>query len=151
MWPQKILWLPAHLKSQERGWMNCVPTRSSFHGCQCNPRMISIAQKYQSQLFHGQKNPMLSYLTSQNTKLNRNQSQAFMPVTAEHNHCIALIFGTFSCGAPGGLQVFICTSGTAHWETARTRAAFIWTRKGCNSDPGTNFKGYNSEEALETI
>lgn len=44
-----------------------------------------------SQLFHGHKNPTLSYLTSQNTKLNLSQSQAIMPATSEHNHCMSLI------------------------------------------------------------
>lgn len=51
-----------------------------------------------SQLFHGHENPTLSYLTSQNTKLNLNQPQAFMPVTSEHNHCMSLILILFHGG-----------------------------------------------------
>lgn len=149
MWPQKILWLPAHLKSQERGWMNCVPTRSSFHGCQCHPGMTFIAQKYLSQLFHGQKNPMLSYLTSQNTKLNRNQSQAFMPVTSEHNHCMSLILVLFHGGHP---VAYRSLSALLEQHTGK-----LQEHEQLSSGHGKGVRvtlisrGYNPEEALETI
>lgn len=75
--------------------------------------MAFVTQKCQSPLFREHKNPMLSYSTSQNTKLNQNESQALMPVTSEHNHCtsfiLVLFLGRFGWGATVGLQVFICT------------------------------------------
>lgn len=107
--------------------------------------MVVITQKCWSQLLHGHKNPTLSYSTSQNTKLNQNQSQALMWVTSEHNHCMSLILvlllGEYRWGAAIGLEVFICAPETANEETGGTWVAFSLTQRGYNSDWETDFEG----------